>query len=577
MVIEVGPRLSYASAWSTNAVSVCSSAGLGSEQGQDPRDSSSAKPLVERLEPSRRYRVRMKEGAAPLNEEQKRKFAALVHDRMTEQVYHEPLSSFSSSSSSSSNSSSAASAAVVVPATSKPVRTIPLLSEGKAALAAIDAELGLAFDEQDVDFYLDLFTNKLRRDPTDVELFDLAQSNSEHSRHWFFGAKLVLDGRPAPATLMQLVKETLKKNPGNSVIGFKDNSSAIRGGKIAPLLPATPGRPGPLAPASRDWDILLTAETHNFPCAVAPYPGAETGAGGRIRDTHATGIGSMMGAATAGYCVGNLNLRDERSADPIPSEDPAFEYPPNLASPLQILIDSSNGASDYGNKFGEPLVAGYTRTFGLRVPGGGGAGGGEKGERREWIKPIMFSGGLGQIDHSHLEKLPPKLGMLVVKVRKREGGGESWGRRKRKREKSFFSFFFLILFSQKNTKNITTKNKKNRSAARPTASAWAAAPPPPSLRAEATAPQTSTSTRSSAATPRWPRSSGGSCAPAASSGNATRSSRFTTRAPGATATWSRRSSTLWGPPSTSGRWPWATSRCPCSRSGAPSTRRTTAS
>ena len=364
----------------------------------------------------------MKEGAAPLNEEQRRAFAALVHDRMTEQVYEKPLSSFSSSSSSS--------ATAVIPATSKPVRTIPLLSRGKAALAEIDAELGLAFDDQDVEFYLDLFQKKLKRDPTDVELFDLAQSNSEHSRHWFFGAKLVLDGQPAPATLMQLVKETLKKNPGNSVIGFKDNSSAIRGGKISPLLPAKPGAPGPLVPLARDWDILLTAETHNFPCAVAPYPGAETGAGGRIRDTHATGIGSMMGASTAGYCVGNLNLdkktndsttssssTSSSSSSSLTSEDPTFAYPPNLASPLQILIDTSNGASDYGNKFGEPLVAGYTRTFGLRVPGAGGKKE-NGGERREWIKPIMFSGGLGQIDHSHLEKLPPKLGMLVVKVRR---------------------------------------------------------------------------------------------------------------------------------------------------------------
>jgi phosphoribosylformylglycinamidine (FGAM) synthase-like enzyme len=92
----------------------------------------------------------------------------------------------------------------------------------------------------------------------------------------------------------------------------------------------------------------------------------------------------MMGAGTAGYCVGNLKL----DALPLPHEDPDFKYPDNLASPLQILIDASNGASDYGNKFGEPLVAGYTRTFGQRLA---------NGERREWLKPIMFSGGLGQV------------------------------------------------------------------------------------------------------------------------------------------------------------------------------------
>lgn len=110
-----------------------------------------------------------------------------------------------------------------------------------------------------------------------------------------------------------------------------------------------------------------------------------------MRDTHATGTGSIMGAGTAGYCVGNLLL----DGAPLPHEDASEPYPESLASPLQILIDASNGASDYGNKFGEPLVAGYTRTFGQRMPGG---------ERREWLKPIMFSGGLGQIDHRHLHK-----------------------------------------------------------------------------------------------------------------------------------------------------------------------------
>ena len=117
--------------------------------------------------------------------------------------------------------------------------------------------------------------------------------------------------------------------------------------------------------------------------------GAETGTGGRIRDTHATGKGSIMGVSTAGYCVGNLRLENYN----LPWEHEDFVYPENLASPTQILIDASNGASDYGNKFGEPMVAGYTRTFGTRL---------HDGSRREWIKPIMFrcvSLWLGYIKH----------------------------------------------------------------------------------------------------------------------------------------------------------------------------------
>ncbi|EFN52340.1 hypothetical protein CHLNCDRAFT_139160 [Chlorella variabilis] len=264
-------------------------------------------------------------------------------------------------------------------------------------------EMGLAFDEWDLDYYTQMFRDELGRDPTNVELFDIAQSNSEHSSSSTGRLAARRASPPQQARGRSRAGSTLEANKGNSVIGFKDNSSAIRGGAVTPLLPATPGGPAPLAPQPRDWDVLLTAETHNFPCAVAPYPGAETGAGGRIRDTHATGIGSMMGAASAGYCVGNLRMEGYEQ----PWEDPSFEYPASLAPPLQILVDASNGASDYGNKFGEPLVCGYTRTFGQRLAGG---------ERREWIKPIMFSGGLGQIDHAHLYKNDPEIGMLVVKI-----------------------------------------------------------------------------------------------------------------------------------------------------------------
>jgi phosphoribosylformylglycinamidine synthase len=304
---------------------------------------------------------------------------------MTEEVYDEPLATFAND---------------MEPG---PVITVPVMQHGRQALEDISQELGLGFDDWDLDYYTHMFRDDVKRDPTNVELFDIAQSNSEHSRHWFFKADIHIDGELMPEDLFSLVKAPLEANPRNSVIGFHDNSSALRGGPVTPTLPVVPGAPSALAPQERDWDVLLTAETHNFPCAVAPYPGAETGTGGRIRDTHATGTGSIMGIGTAGYCVGNLQLEGYQQ----PWEDAAWEYPESLASPQQILTDASNGASDYGNKFGEPVLAGYTRTFGMRLP---------NGERREWIKPIMFSAGLGQIDHSHLEKLPPALGMVVVKI-----------------------------------------------------------------------------------------------------------------------------------------------------------------
>ncbi|PNW79730.1 hypothetical protein CHLRE_08g364800v5 [Chlamydomonas reinhardtii] len=367
-VVEVGPRAAFATAFSTNGVSICSSVGL---------------TQVNRLERSRRFVLH---SSRPLTEAEKARFAGLVHDRMTEEVYRAPVRSFTEG--------------LQAPA---PTFTIPLMAEGRAALEKINKEMGLAFDEWDLDYYTALFRDDMKRDPTNVELFDIAQSNSEHSRHWFFRGEIIIDGVKMDDTLFNLVKTPWKVNPNNSVVAFKDNSSAIRGFQVQPLLPVQPGAPSPLAPQDRDWDLLLTAETHNFPCAVAPFPGAETGAGGRMRDTHATGTGSIMGAGTAGYCTGNLRLDGYGQ----PHEDASFVYPDNLASPQQILIDASNGASDYGNKFGEPLICGYTRTYGQRLP---------NGERREWLKPIMFSGGVGQIDHRHLEKNPPQVGMLVVKI-----------------------------------------------------------------------------------------------------------------------------------------------------------------
>lgn len=369
LIIEVGPRMNFTTSWSTNAVSVCLACGL--------------KKII-RIERSRRYKFIFSQLSA-ISHQLSANFLDLIHDRMTECQYPEPLTTFETGTK------------------PEPVYIVPLIEEGKEALKKINTEMGLGLDDWDIEYYYTLFIKDIGRNPTNVECFDLSQSNSEHSRHWFFKGNLVIDGKEMPQTLMDIIKQPLRTNPSNSIIAFKDNSSAIRGYNVLTIIPENPGMPSGFRDTRLNYHIIFTAETHNFPTGVAPFPGAETGTGGRIRDVHATGRGSLVVAGTAAYCVGNLRIPGYC----LPWEDTSFEYPPNLASPLQIEIEASNGASDYGNKFGEPVIQGFTRSFGLRLP---------DAERREWVKPMMFTGGVGQIDSKHIEKGNPQQGMLVVKI-----------------------------------------------------------------------------------------------------------------------------------------------------------------
>ena len=366
-VIEVGPRLAFSTAWSSNCLSMCQACGVVS---------------MNRIERSRRYRL---VSSAPITESVLIAISSLLYDRMTECYYKEQLTTFDNG---------------ILPET---VQTVPLLSGGRAALEKINREKGLGFDDWDLDFYTSMFTETMKRDPTDVECFDLGQSNSEHSRHWFFGGKMVIDGEEKKETLFSMVKATLPK-VSNSIIAFHDNSSAIEGFPCTTLTPSDPSTASAMAPNDLIFHPILTAETHNFPSGVAPFPGAETGTGGRLRDVMATGRGAHSVAGISAYCVGNLNI----PTMPLAWESaPAPSYSSSLATPLDIIIDASNGASDYGNKYGEPVISGFCRSFGQRLP---------NGERIEWIKPIMFTAGVGLMDSRHAVKGEPEVGMIVCKV-----------------------------------------------------------------------------------------------------------------------------------------------------------------
>jgi len=357
-IVEVGPRLNFATAWSSNMVSICQATGLG---------------CITRLERSRRYRV--------ADDEDLELFVHSHHDRMTECRYHETLQTFETG---------------VEP---EDVYEVDMIAKGPDALLEIP---GISMDEWDRNFYFDYFVKKHDRNPTIVEIMDLNNANSEHSRHGFFKGRQLIDGVEQEGTLFGLVADTLKANPEGSIIAFKDNSSVIQGYDIETIIPEEPGKPSAFKRVHACYHPLLTVETHNFPTGVAPFPGAETGTGGRIRDVQGTGRGGFVIAGTAGYCVGNLHIPGYEL-----SWEKEGDQPDNLATPLEIEIEASNGASDYGNKFGEPLIQGFTRSFDLRL---------ENGERWAYIKPIMFTGGLGQIDARLTEKKNPEKGMLIVQV-----------------------------------------------------------------------------------------------------------------------------------------------------------------
>jgi phosphoribosylformylglycinamidine synthase len=363
-VIEYGPRLNFETAWSSAAVEICRRSGVRA---------------VRRLERSTRIGL-----SVALSDAQADELLASLHDRMTEMRYREPLSSFETGLS------------------PQPVRVIPLLKEGIAALQGFNCERGCSWDTDDLELIAGIF-RRLDRDPTDVELFQIAQANSEHSRHWVFKGELWVDGVRVPErNLMDIVRQPLDSSAPNSVIAFCDDSSAIRGAKVDLLMASEPLGPSPLVPTPVVLHPTLTAETHNFPSGVAPYPGAETGGGGRIRDNQAVGQGGLVCASGAAYCVGNLHIPGYE----LPWEEDGHSHPPDLASPLDILIEASNGASDYGNCFGEPLIYGFTRTFGLQLPDG----------YRSWYKPIMYSVGAGQIRDEHTVKGKPEKDMLVIQV-----------------------------------------------------------------------------------------------------------------------------------------------------------------
>ncbi|NER18497.1 phosphoribosylformylglycinamidine synthase [Spongiivirga citrea] len=263
---------------------------------------------------------------------------------------------------------------------------------------AYNKKEGLALSQDEVE-YLEQLAIKLERKLTDSEVFGFSQVNSEHCRHKIFNGVFVIDGEEKPSSLFKLIKKTSKENPHNIVSAYKDNVAFIEGPIVKQFAPKTANKPDFYEKKDFESVISLKAETHNFPTTVEPFNGAATGSGGEIRDRLAGGKGSLPLAGTAVYMTSYSRLKENR---PWENGMEAREW--LYQTPMDILIKASNGASDFGNKFGQPLISGSLLTFEHE----------EHARKLGFDKVIMLAGGIGYGKADQSIKDVPKKGDQVV-------------------------------------------------------------------------------------------------------------------------------------------------------------------
>jgi len=265
-------------------------------------------------------------------------------------------------------------------------------------IAAYNKQEGLSLSNEEVE-YLERISKKINRPLTDSEVFGFSQVNSEHCRHKIFNGTFIIDGKEKDMSLFKLIKETSKKNPNTIVSAYKDNVAFIKGPKVEQFAPTRADIPDYYITQDFESVISLKAETHNFPTTVEPFNGAATGSGGEIRDRLAGGKGSLPLAGTAVYMTSYSRLNDERTWEK------AFQERKWLyQKPMDILIKASNGASDFGNKFGQPLICGSVLTFEHKDLNG----------KLGYDKVIMQAGGIGYGKADQAIKDIPEKGDKIV-------------------------------------------------------------------------------------------------------------------------------------------------------------------
>ena len=275
--------------------------------------------------------------------------------------------------------------------TPEPIRNI-------TDIEAYNQKEGLALNNEEVD-YLEGLSQSLGRPLTDSEVFGFSQVNSEHCRHKIFNGRFVIDGKEQEESLFQMIKKTSKTNPNSIVSAYKDNVAFVSGPEIEQFAPQDGSVPSVYQTNTIKSVISLKAETHNFPTTVEPFNGAATGSGGEIRDRLAGGQGSLPLAGTAVYMTPYSRVATDRKwEEGFPERKWLYQ------TPLDLLIKASNGASDFGNKFGQPLISGSVLTFEHQ----------EKDQRLGYDKVIMMAGGVGYGVLDQAQKKMPSKGDIIV-------------------------------------------------------------------------------------------------------------------------------------------------------------------
>lgn len=366
--LYVVPRPGTISAWSSKATDIARACAINA---------------VERIERGICYRLKF---AGQVSDKDFKMLSVLLFDRMTEAVFDDGAQ------------------VQVLFETRAPtaVVTIPLAATGRGALVAANTELGLALNDEEIDYLVTNYAD-LGRDPTDAELMMFAQANSEHCRHKIFNASWVIDGEPQDKRLFGMIKSTTEKTPEGVISAYSDNAAVIEGWRGARLMPRCSDRE--YAYVDEPIHIVMKVETHNHPTAISPFAGAATGSGGEIRDEGATGLGARPKAGLTGFTVSHLRIPGYSQ----PWEDD-FPHPDHMATPLQIMLDGPLGAAAFNNEFGRPNLAGYFRTYESRLPGL------PDNEIRGYHKPIMIAGGVGNVRAEHASKIEVPVGARVLVI-----------------------------------------------------------------------------------------------------------------------------------------------------------------